>query len=181
MEDSFKCRVDETFGALFGPVSNGGAQFWSVRESSMASDRAEAGAVRELESSGSDGDEDNGIRYQNFLKLERSKRRGRRRYGEHLDAEVFGQEDLEELESEEEEDDEEEGRRHGKRNKRGQEQIAVESVSARNREMGEEEESAVRAVSLIDEDPEEEARQMRLLVGMDCTLDFEVNFSICGL
>jgi hypothetical protein len=110
MEDSFKGRVDETFGALFGPASNGGAQFWSVRESSMASDRAEAGAVREVESSGSDGDEDNGIRYENFLKLERSKRRGRRRHGEHLEAEVYGQEDLEELESEEEEDDEEEER-----------------------------------------------------------------------
>jgi hypothetical protein len=71
------------------------------------------------------------------------------------------------------------------RKKRGQEHAAVESVSARNREMGEDEvdndeESVVRAVSLVDEDPEEEARQMRLLVGMDCTLDFEVNFYIRG-
>lgn len=161
-EASFRSRLDRTFGFLDDSNGiRGDSHLWSVEG------RAASSGVARAEDNSDDDDDDEVSEYADFLKSEK-------RAKERSKSSFFGEDDLEELESgdeEEEEDgdedeDEEEQMRLGKKKKAGGEpQTEVAEVNRAS-------EGGNGSLDPSKEDDDEE-RQVREMVGMDCTLDFE--------
>ncbi|CAM6129834.1 unnamed protein product [Calypogeia fissa] len=155
MEDSFKSRVEQVFGGLLGSAARGLFPVPSIASSS-ASGAANSWSVSEVaipcnqgskvadESSGSESDEPCAARYEKFVKLAK---RARRRQGDE-DEEGFDKEiDIDDLDD-------------------------IDDNRATKRRRGEDPEEPDSAAP-EDVDEEEDCRQVRLMVGMDDTLDFE--------
>ncbi|CAM6086501.1 unnamed protein product [Calypogeia fissa] len=155
MEESFKSRVEQVFGGLLGSAARGLFPVPSIASSS-ASGVANSWSVSEVaipcnqgskvadESSGSESDEPRAARYEKFVKLAK---RARRRQGDE-DEEGFDKEiDIDDLDD-------------------------LDDDRATKRRRGEDPEEPDSAAP-EDVDEEEECRQVRLMVGMDDTLDFE--------
>lgn len=153
MEASFRSRLDRTFGFLNGATNDGAPHLWSVEE------RAASMKNEALSREGESDDDDEVSGFADFLKSENSRKR--------LNSSFFGEEDLEDLESEEDEEDdgdgdEEEQMRFGKKKKGGGEQTQIEAVNRASDVDGP-----------LEPSKDDEEREVREMVGMDCTLDFE--------
>ncbi|KAG0610459.1 hypothetical protein M758_7G067200 [Ceratodon purpureus] len=174
MEASFRSRIDRTFGFLNDAKSDGETHLWNVEE--RAASQKNMGLSRRAREG--DCDDDEASADADFLKSGSGKRREGK--GERLDARFFGAEALEELDSggedddddDDDEDDVEEQMRVGKKKKGAGEQSGIELVNRASDEGGGAG-SSEPPKREEDDDDDEEVREVREMVGMDDTLDFE--------